>query len=263
VALAFIILIILLTILYSLGIKLSPYEFNAINVETILQAPSMQHWFGTDALGRDLFIRVIHGANMSLFIAVLTAINAFIIGVSLGLIAGYKEGWIEEVIIKFIDFIYSLPDLLVLSIIALFLSQSTTGIVLGLAFINWMDTARVTRAEIKRLKSEEYIAAAKVLGADSFHIIFRHMFPNIMASVLVALSFTIPRAILSESTLSFIGLGISPPDTSWGTLAGDAWQYLRTDPHLIFFPALMIFLTVLSFNNFAEWLRAKLSLRVT
>jgi ABC-type dipeptide/oligopeptide/nickel transport system permease subunit len=206
---------------------------------------------------------VIHGANMSLFIAVLTAINAFIIGVSLGLIAGYKEGWIEEVIIKFIDFIYSLPDLLVLSIIALFLSQSTTGIVLGLAFINWMDTARVTRAEIKRLKSEEYIVAARVLGADSLHIIFRHMFPNIMASVLVALSFTIPRAILSESTLSFIGLGISPPDTSWGTLAGDAWQYLRTDPHLIFFPALMIFLTVLSFNNFAEWLRAQLSLRVT
>lgn len=256
-AIAFIALITLLTILYSLGFNLSPYEYNAVNIDQILEAPSLEHWFGTDALGRDLFIRIIHGAKMSLFIASLTAVNAFVIGTSLGIIAGYKGGWIEELIMKVIDFIYSLPDLLVLSIIALFVSKSTTGIVAGLAFINWMDLARVTRAEIKRLKSEEYIVATQVLGADSMHIIFKHIFPNILGSILVALSFTIPRAILSESTLSFIGLGISPPDTSWGTLAGDAWQYLRTDPHLILFPALMIFLTVLSFNQFGDWLRAK------
>lgn len=256
-AIGFISLLIFLVIIYSLGFLPSSYAYDLVNVDEILLGPSVEHFFGTDALGRDLFIRVIHGAHMSLFIAFLTAFNAFIIGTSLGLIAGYIGGWIEELIVKIIDFIYSLPDLLVLSIIALFVSKSTTGIVIGLAFINWMDVARVTRAEIKRLKTEEYIAATQVIGADSFHIVFKHIFPNILPSVFVALSFTIPRAILSESTLSFIGLGISPPDTSWGTLCGDAWQYLRTDPHLIFFPALMIFMTVWSFNSLGESLKEK------
>lgn len=257
VALAFIITLSLLTILYSLGILPGDYVYDQVNVDEILLAPSLEHWFGTDSLGRDLFIRVIHGARMSLFVAFLTAFNAFLIGSTFGILAGYIGGWVEELIVKLIDFIYSLPDLLVLSIIALFLSKSTTGIVIGLAFINWMDVARVTRAEIKRLKTEEYISSTKVIGAGSMHIIFQHIFPNVLPSIMVALSFTIPRAILSESTLSFIGLGISPPDTSWGTLAGDAWQYLRTDPHLIFFPAMMIFLTVWSFNSFGDWLRER------
>ncbi len=227
----------------------------SINVDEILLAPSIDHIFGTDPLGRDLFWRVVEGAKMSLSIALLTAFNAFVIGVSLGTVAGYKGGWWEEIITRIIDFVYSLPDLLVLSIIALFVSRSTSGIVIGLAFISWMDIARITRTEIKALKQEEFIEASHALGMESNQIIFKHLLPNIMSTVIVAMSFVVPRAILSESTLSFIGLGISPPDTSWGTLAGDAWQYLRTDPHLIFFPALMIFMAVFAFN----WLGAKLS----
>ena len=118
-----------------------------------------------------------------------------------------------------------------------------------------MDVARLVRAEVKELKQEEFVQSAQLVGMNSFQLITRHLFPNTLSSIIVALSFTIPRAILSESTLSFIGLGISPPDTSWGTLAGDAWQYLRTDPHLIFFPALMIFMTVWSFNSLGEKLK--------
>lgn len=228
-----------------------------ININAILEAPSMLHIFGTDPLGRDLFWRVVEGSKMSLSIAFLTAVNAFLIGLSFGTLAAYLGGWWDEIITRIIDFIYSLPDLLVLSIIALFVSRSTSGIVIGLAFINWMDIARITRTEMKKLKKEEFIESARALGLNDLQIIFKHLLPNIMGPVIVALSFIVPRAILSESTLSFVGLGISPPDTSWGTLAGDAWQYLRTDPHLIFFPALMIFLTVFAFNQLGDRISPK------
>lgn len=250
-------LIIVLSLLSLIGLSPSPYDFKEINTNELLQAPSLQHLFGTDALGRDLFTRVIHGSSTSIAIAAFTALNAFIIGTIFGTIAAIKGGWIEELIIKIIDFIYSLPDLLVLSVIALFVSQSTSGIVFGLAFINWMDVARLSRAEMKRLKSEDYIDAAHVIGLSNIEIVFRHLLPNTMSSILVALSFTIPRAIISESTLSFIGLGLSPPDTSLGTLTGDAWQYLRTDPHLIIFPATVIFLLVFAFNIIGDDLQNK------
>lgn len=255
----FIFAITFVVVLYSIGFNFTGYEFNSVNVDEILLRPSLQHWFGTDSLGRDLLVRIIHGAQMSLTVALFTALVTFIIGVSLGTLAGYKGGTIDEIIMKLIDFIYSLPDLLVLSIIALFLSRSTTGIIIGLAFINWMDLARLVRVEIYRLKSEEFVEAAHSLGLNHIGIISKHLLPNAIGAIIVALSFTIPRAILSESTLSFIGLGISPPETSWGTLAGDAWQYLRSDPHLIIFPALMIFLTVYSFNQIGDQLRDKFS----
>lgn len=232
-----------------------------LNADAILQAPSLQHICGTDFLGRDLLTRLIQGAQMSLSIAVLTAFMALLIGTSFGTLAGYVGGWLEEVMMKLIDFIYSLPDLLVLSMIALFMSQSSSGIIIGLAFINWMDLARLVRAEVKRLKSEEFVEATRALGLSHWQIISKHILPNAVGPIIVALSFTIPRAILAESTLSFIGLGLSPPQTSWGTLAGDGWQYLRTDPHLLFFPALLIFLTVYAFNYLGDKLQESYSPR--
>ena len=240
--------ILLLTLLYSFGFKISSFSFDQIDTDNILNSPSLSNWFGTDALGRDLFIRIIHGAKMSLAIAFMTAFNAWFIGSLLGIIAGYCGKFYDEIISRFIDFIYSLPDLLVLSIIALFVSKSTSGIVVGLAFISWMDVARLTKVEIQKYKKADFTEGSKALGLSHLEIIFRHLYPNALPSIFVALSFIIPRAILAESTLSFIGLGLSPPDTSWGTLTGDAWQYLYTDPHLLVFPALMIFMTVFAFN---------------
>lgn len=256
----FISIILTLTILYSLGIKISDFEYSQIDADNILNTPSFSNWFGTDALGRDLFIRIIHGAKMSLAIAFLTAINAWFIGSILGVLAGYLGGIWDELISRFIDLIYSLPDLLVLSIIALFLSKSTSGIVIGLAFISWMDLARLTRAEVKKFKASDFTESAKALGLSHLEIIFKHLYPNALPSIFVALSYIIPRAILAESTLSFIGLGLSPPDTSWGTLTGDAWQYLYTDPHLLVFPALMIFLTVYAFNAIGNFFSKKFRL---
>lgn len=243
---------ILLTILYALGLPIGSYEYNAIDTDAILQQPSLEHWFGTDALGRDLFIRIIHAAQTSLLIALLTGLITLFIGVGVGLIAAYGTKSVDELVMRSIDLIYSLPDLLVLSIIALFVSRSTSGIVVGLAFINWMDLARLVRVEVRRLREEEFIEATRVLGLNNLEAISRHVLPNIIGSIVVALSFTVARSILAESTLSFIGLGISPPNTSWGTLAGDSWQYLRTDPHLILFPALMIFITIYCFNSLGE-----------
>lgn len=251
----FIITIALISLAYALGLNPTHYHYDAMDLNAILEAPSMQHLMGTDPMGRDLLVRVIHGSQMSLSIAFLTAVIALMIGLVLGTLAGYIGGWVDELIMKLIDFIYSLPDLLVLSVIALFVSRSTSGIVIGLAFINWMDLARLVRIEVMKLKSEEFVEASRSLGLGHFDIIVKHLLPNALASIVVALSFTIPRAILSESTLSFIGLGISPPDTSWGTLAGDSWQYLRSDPYMVFFPALMIFLTVFSFNILGDQLR--------
>lgn len=247
-ALFFLILVLVLTILYACGISVSGFFHDEINPQQILLPPSAEHWFGTDPLGRDLFTRVIQGAQMSLAIAFATGFNAWLIGSFLGIIAGYCGKFWDELIIRLIDFIYSLPDLLVLSLIGLFIGPSTSGIVVGLAFLSWMDVARLTRVEIAKLKNEEYAEASRAIGLSHWQIIFKHLYPNVLPSLIVSLSFIISRAILAESTLSFIGLGLSPPDTSWGTLASDAWQYLYSEPYLLFFPALMIFLTVFAFN---------------
>lgn len=257
-ALGFIVIIAALALAYTSGIKLSPYSYDAIDIANALQGPSFEHWMGTDVLGRDLMIRVVHGSCMSLAIAALTAVSALIIGVIYGSAAGYITK-LREPLLRFIDFLYSLPDLLVLSLIALMVSRSTSGIVIGMAFINWMDVARLTSTEVTKLKATEFVEASTAIGESHLEVLCRHILPNSLGSIIVGLSYTIPRAILAESTLSFIGLGLSPPNTSWGTLTGDAWPYLRTDAHLIFFPALMIFLTVYSFNQIGDQLRESAS----
>ncbi len=247
-SLLYIFLISSVSLAYILGVPLSPYRFDAISISEALSGPSLEHWCGTDALGRDLFIRLIEGSRMSLGIAALTGLSALLIGVVYGTIAGYIDR-LREIMLRFIDFIYALPDLLVLSLIALMLSRSSIGIILALAFINWMDVARLCATEVRSLRSSEFVEASRALGQSHLSTLVRHILPNSMGSILVAISYTVPRAILAESTLSFIGLGLSPPNTSWGTLAGDAWPYLRSEAHLIFFPALIIFLTVYSFNQ--------------
>lgn len=260
-SLAFLVIISLLAFIYAKFPTLFTHDPFLINSSVILQAPNLEHIAGTDALGRDLFTRLILGAQMSLSIAFLTALIALLIGVCFAVSAAYIGGKVDALILKFIDLIYSLPDLLILSMIGLCFARSNTAIIIGLASINWMEIARITRAELLKLKNEEFILASKLIGLNHFQIIFKHLLPNALGLILVALGFTLPRAILSESTLSFIGLGLTPPNTSWGTLAGDAFQYLRTDPHLLFFPAALIFLTSFSFNRISEMLSKRFSSR--
>lgn len=243
-----------LAILSWLGLPLTPYSFDQTG-SVILQGPSAQHLMGTDELGRDLLTRIIYGARLSISIGLVTALVAFVIGTIYGSIAGYLGGKVDSIMMRGVDIAYSLPDLLVMILVGVLIGRGTLGILIALALVSWMGTARLVRAQFLQLQAEEFIEAAKAAGQSGPLIILKHMLPNALGPILVALTFTIPSAILSESTLSFIGLGLSPPACSWGTLASDGWRALRSHPHLILFPSIFIFLTVLSFNFLGDGLR--------
>lgn len=246
------------------GFSLTPFSFDQTS-ETLLAAPSWQHPMGTDELGRDLLTRVVYGARLSVAIGFVTAGLAFVIGTIYGSIAGFYGGKIDNLLMRGVDLAYSLPDLLVMILIGVSLppaiGRTPFGILLALGLVSWMGTARLVRAQLLQLQHEEFIDAARASGQGTFNIIVKHLLPNAMGPIIVALTFTVPSAILSESTLSFIGIGLSPPAASWGTLANDGWRALRSHPHLIFFPSLFIFITVLSFNILGDGLRDALDPR--
>jgi oligopeptide transport system permease protein len=237
-----------------LGVPLSPYSYDQTS-DQILKAPSVAHPMGTDELGRDLLARVIFGSRLSLSIGLITALVALIIGTVYGSIAGMIGGSIDSLLMRGVDVVYALPDLLVMILVGVFVGRGTLGILFALGLISWMGTARLVRAEFMKLKSEEFVEAARASGQSNLAIVLRHLLPNAAGPIIVAMTFTVPAAILAESTLSFIGLGLSPPACSWGTLANDGWRALRTEPHLLFFPSFFIFLTVLSFNFLGDSLR--------
>ncbi len=250
----FILFLSIMVLLSYLGFNFGIYSFDLQDQDLILSIPSKEHLLGTDQLGRDLLSRLIYGARLSLLVALVTAVIAFVIGVLFGTISGLYEGKVDFVISRFIDIIYSLPDLLVLSIIGLLFNRSTVGILFAIGLVSWMDVARLSRGEILKLKQHEYILSARSIGLTTTRLFFKHILPNILNVILVALTFTMPRAIIAESTLSFLGLGLSPPQCSWGTLASDGWQFLHTHPNLIIGPSVMIMLTVLSLNIIGDYL---------
>ncbi|HEY9719388.1 MAG TPA: ABC transporter permease [Trichormus sp.] len=237
-----------------IGVPLSPFSYDQTSTD-LLAAPSSLHLMGTDELGRDLLSRVVYGSRLSISIGLTTAMVAFVIGTVYGSIAGFFGGKIDSLLMRGVDIAYSMPDLLVMILVGVLIGRGTAGILIALGLVSWMGTARLVRAQFLQLQHEEFIEAARAAGQSNLLIIVRHLLPNSLGPIIVALTFTIPSAILSESTLSFIGLGLSPPACSWGTLANDGWRALRTHPHLIFFPSLFIFITVLSFNFLGDGLR--------
>ena len=241
-------------LLDTVHLTLTPYSFDQTGA-AYLAGPSFAHPMGTDELGRDLLARIIFGSRLSISIGLTTALIAFLIGTTYGATAGYLGGKVDSWMMRGIDIAYALPDLLVMILIGLMVGRGTQGILISLGLVSWMGTARLVRAQFLQLKNEEFIEAARAQGQSHVKIVFMHLLPNALGPIIVALTFTVPSAILSESTLSFIGLGLSPPACSWGTLASDGWRSLRAHPHLIFFPSMFIFLTVLSFNFLGDGLR--------
>ena len=238
---------------------LSPYGPGGLDEQRILQAPGSSHWMGTDALGRDLLTRVLYGARVSMTVGIGTALIALLIGTVYGMISGYAGGNLDHLLMRIVDVCYGLPDLLIFILLSLLFGRNIAGVLVALGLVTWVRFARITRGQVLQAKEFVYVEGARAIGASHARIILRHILPNILAPVLVTLTFSVPGAILAESTLSFIGLGINDPysdwGTSWGTLAQDGWRAMRSYPHIILFPGLAIFLTILAFNFLGNGLR--------
>lgn len=214
---------------------------------------------GTDELGRDLFTRVLYGARVSITVGLGTALIALVIGTIYGLISGYSGGALDRLLMRIVDIFYGLPDLLVFILLSLALGRNIAGVLIALGLVTWVRFARIARGQVLQAKEFIYVEGARAMGATHLRIIARHISPNILGPILVTLTFSIPAAILAESTLSFIGLGLNDPynewGTSWGTLAQNGWRAMRTYPHILFFPGMAIFLTILAFNFLGNGLR--------
>ncbi len=231
------------------------HSYEEQNIESKLQTPSIEHWMGTDTLGRDLYSRIVYGARMSLAVGVVTAVFALLLGTVTGALAGYFGGWIDRVLMSVVDFFYIFPSLLMAILLMMVLGRGFFGIFLALGTVSWVTQARLVRGQVLQAREMPYVEAARALGVKTGAIIFKHILPNLWGPIIVSLTFQIPNNIMAESFLSFIGLGIQPPYSSWGTLAAEGFRGMRSFPHLILFPGCALFFTMLAFNFLGDGLR--------
>jgi peptide/nickel transport system permease protein len=222
---------------------------SAQNLATRLQPPSMQHWMGTDELGRDIFSRILFGARISLLVSICVVLGCGTIGLTLGLLAGYTGGAFDRVVNRlFINAFLSFPGVLLAIAFAAFFGPGIGKVILALIITGWAGYARLARAQVLKVKESEYILAARSLGASPLRIMLRHLLPNILQPVLIQATIGMAGAILAEATLSFLGLGVLAPIPSWGAMLNDARSHLFDAPHMVVFPALAVMLAVLAFN---------------
>lgn len=239
---------------------LSKYNYAANDLSSTYLKPSAEHWFGTDNLGRDLFVRNFYGARYSLLIAVLAAVINLVIGVFYGGIAGFFGGKVDAILMRIVDIIYAIPLTIYVIIFMAILNKPGSGgsglltIVIALSISYWIGMARIVRGDILQLKQQEFVLAAKSLGASNARILIRHLIPNCIGSIMVTLTLLIPEAVFTEAFLSFIGLGIAAPRASLGTLANEAMVGIYTYPYQLIFPAAMICIIILAFNLFGDGL---------
>jgi len=234
---------------------LTGYDPTSTDSRSVLTAPSREHLFGTDRLGRDIFSRIVYGARISLAIGFIAVGIASLIGVLIGAVAGYYGGKIDSFLMRFVDIMLCFPTIfLILAVISL-LEPSITNIMVIIGATGWMGIARLVRAEVLTLKERDFISAAKVMGAKDSRIILRHLIPNAIGPVLVSATLGIGGAILTESALSFLGIGVQPPSPSWGNILMDGRSTLGVAWWLTVFPGLFILFTVLSYNILGEALR--------
>jgi peptide/nickel transport system permease protein len=222
---------------------------SAQNLATRLQPPSIQHWMGTDELGRDIFSRILFGARISLLVSICVVLGCGTIGLTLGLLAGYTGGTFDRVANRlFINAFLSFPGVLLAIAFAAFFGPGIGKVILALIITGWAGYARLARAQVLKVKESEYILAARSLGASPLRIMLRHLLPNILQPVLIQATIGMAGAILAEATLSFLGLGVLAPIPSWGAMLNDARSHLFDAPHMVVFPALTVMLAVLAFN---------------
>jgi peptide/nickel transport system permease protein len=240
---------------------LSPHDPIKQGWATVRKPPSAAFWFGTDEVGRDLFSRIIYGARASLSAGVISVSIALLLGVPLGLLAGYRGGWVDAVISRFTDAMLACPFLILAIAMAAFLGPSLTNAMIAIGITAMPIFIRLTRGQVITVKVEEYVDAARSVGDTPFQIAFRHILPNVAPQLLVQATLTIATAIIAEAALSFLGLGQQPPQPSWGAMLNSAQRFLSNAPWLAIFPGAAIFITVLSFNLLGDGLRDALDPR--
>jgi peptide/nickel transport system permease protein len=234
---------------------LSKYNFHQQDLHSLHQAPSLQHWFGTDQLGRDVFTRVLYGGRISLLVGLSVAFSAGVIGAVVGALAGFYGGWIDNILMRVTDLFLAMPFLVVLIIAAKALGGSVFDIVVILSMFFWMPDARIVRGVFLSMKEKEFVEAARSSGASNRRIIFYHMLPNAMGPIIVNATLGVAAAILTESALSFLGFGVQPPTPTWGNLLQGSKQFSQLYPWLVWFPGLAILITVLAVNFLGDGLR--------
>lgn len=252
------VILVVVVLLAIFGPMLCKYTYDAQDMTCRNAGASLEHWFGTDKMGRDIFVRILFGARISLLVGCMAAFANLLIGVIYGGIAGYAGGKVDMVMMRIVDIIYSVPAMLYIVLIMLIFGASVISIMLGISISCWIDMARIVRQEVKSLKEQEFAMAAFVLGASSRRILLNHLLINAMGPIIVTVTLMVPQAIFTEAWLSFLGVGISAPMASWGTLAQDARELIMVYPMQTVYPMIAICITIFSFNFVGEGLERAL-----
>ncbi|MBO8134701.1 ABC transporter permease [Dickeya fangzhongdai] len=234
---------------------LSPWDPNAMAIQARMLPPDSAHWFGTDEYGRDYFTRALYGGQISLMVGVLAMTFSTLIGTLVGTVSGYAGGRLDTVLMRAVDMLMSIPAFFLLLVLNAYLKPGVANIILIISALTWMNLSRLVRAETLSLKEREYVLYARASGERAWRIILRHIIPNILPTIMVAATLNIASAILMESTLSFLGLGVQQPNASWGSMLNNAQAYIGDATWLALFPGMLILLTVLSFNVLGDVFR--------
>lgn len=250
-ATAFLLFIVVLAV----GIGFTDADPNALNLQKMTAPPDAENWFGTDELGRDYLTRVLYGARVSLLVGLLAMLTSVVIGVTIGMISGYFGGLVDSVLMRIVDVFCAIPWIIMVTVVSLLFKKGLTSIVIVIGCFSWMEIARLVRTETMSAKNREYVQYAELIGVPKFMIMLKHVLPTIFPVIITAATSGIASAIMVESSMSFLGIGLQAPQTSWGTLLQTAQTTLSKAPHMAILPGVLIVCTICSFNKLGDLLR--------
>lgn len=262
VAMVSLVVIVLIALMAIFAPYVAPYDPYVQDLSKILAPPSAEHWLGTDDLGRDILSRVIHGARVSLTVGLVAESIALALGVVIGAVAGYFGSWVDNLISRIMEVFASFPQILFAMGIMFAMGPGILNIFIAIGLVGWTGVARIVRGQVMQLKKMEYVQAARATGAGTAHIIFRHLIPNCLPTIIIVAAMNIPANIMTEASLSFIGLGVQLPHPSWGSMVSIGRKYIRMAPHFSVYPGIVIIITVLAFTMLGDGLRDALDPRM-
>lgn len=262
VAMVCMVVVILIVLAAIFAPLITPYEEDYMDIGNELSGPSAEHWLGTDEFGRDVFTRIIYGSRVSLMVGLVAESIAVAIGLIVGAVAGFYGGKVDAVLSRIIEIFASFPHILFAIVVMFVLGTGIINVFIAVGVVGWTGLARVIRSQIMQLKQKEYVEAARASGGRNMQIIFRHLIPNCLSTIIVVATMNIPSDIMYEASLSFLGLGVQPPQASWGSMISEARKFMRQNPGYSVFPGIALIITVLAFNLLGDALRDALDPRL-